>query len=60
VPQAYVLSEPYGFDGFAGVFLEGLKFRLGHWYPVTLAVGAYAVFWLILWDLYRQKIFIRI
>ena len=57
---AYVLSELYGLDGFAGVFLEGLKLRLGPWYPVTLAVGAYAVFWLILWHLYRQKIFIRI
>ena len=57
---AYVLGELYSFDGLAGVFLQGLKLHMGAWYPVTLAVGAYTVFWLILWHLYRQRIFIRI
>ena len=57
---AYVLGELYGFEGFAGIFLQGLKVHLANWYPLVLSVGAYAVFWLILWHLYRQKIFIRI
>jgi predicted acyltransferase len=57
---AYVLGELYGFQGFAGIFLQGLKVHLANWYPLVLSVGAYAVFWLILWHLYRQKIFIRI
>jgi predicted acyltransferase len=57
---AYVLGELYGFDGFAGIFLQGLKLHLGNCYPLVLSVGAYAVFWLILRHLYRQKIFIKI
>jgi predicted acyltransferase len=57
---AYMLGELYSFEGFAGIFLRGLKVHLANWYPLVLSVGAYAVFWLILWHLYRQKIFIRI
>ena len=57
---AYMLGELYSFDGFAGIFLQGLKAQLGNWYPFVLAAGAYGVFWLILWHLHRQKIFIRI
>ena len=57
---AYVLGELYGFDGFAGVFLQGLRAHLANWYPFVLSLGAYMVFWLILWHLYKQKILIRI
>ena len=57
---AYILGELYSFDGFASVFLRGLTVHLGKWYPVVLSIGAYAVFWLILWHLHKQKIFIRI
>ena len=57
---AYVLGELYGFEGFAGVFLQGLKVHLGNWYPFVLSIGAYTVFWLILWHLHKQKIFIKI
>jgi predicted acyltransferase len=57
---AYVLGELYGFDGFAGIFLQGLKVYLGDWYPLVLSIGAYAVFWLVLWHLYKQKIFIKV
>jgi len=57
---AYVLGELYGFDGFAGVFLQGLQLYLGKWYGLVLSITAYAVFWLILWHLYKQKIFIKV
>ena len=57
---AYVLGELYGFDGFARIFLQGLKVYLGNWYPLVLSIGAYAVFWLVLWHLYRRKIFIKV
>jgi predicted acyltransferase len=57
---AYVLGELYSFDNFASVFLRGLTVHLGKSYPVVLSMGAYAVFWLILWHLHKQKIFIRI
>lgn len=57
---AYVLAELYSFEGFAAIFLQGLKVHLADWYPVALSIGGYAVFWLILWHLYKQKIFIKI
>jgi predicted acyltransferase len=57
---AYVLSGLYSFEGFASVFLGGLKVHMGAWYPFVLSIGTYTVFWLILWHLYKQKIFIRL
>ncbi len=57
---AYALGELYSFEGVATIFLGGLAVQLGKWYPLVLSIGTYAVFWLILWHLYRQKIFVKI
>jgi predicted acyltransferase len=57
---AYMLGELFRFNGFSDILLNGLKPYLGEWFPFFSAIGGYLVFWLILYHLYKQKIFIRI
>jgi len=48
------------FRNIAAVFLSGLESRLGIWYDMTIAVGGFAVLWLVLFCMYRKKTFIKI
>jgi predicted acyltransferase len=50
------------FKAVADRFLIGLKHFecLTPWYPGISAAGAFVVFWLLLWYMYRNKTFIRV
>ncbi len=47
------------FRQMAEVFLQGLRPHLGTYYEATAWAGATAILWLILYDMYRHKIFLR-
>jgi len=56
----YFLQGFVGFDGIAGFFLGGLAQHAGFVAPLILLLGALAVSWLLLWFLYRHRIFFKI
>lgn len=57
---AYMIGDLHCFTEVAEVFLLGTKRFLGEWYPFVLSLGSYAVFWLLFYFLYKQKIFIKV
>ncbi len=57
---AYMATSFIPYRDIAGRFIVGLKDGLGDWYPLTHAVAAFAVAWLVLWYMYRKKTFIKI
>jgi len=56
----YLARRLFDFDALANVFVHGFIGYLGVWMPVGMAVSSLAVGWLLLWFLYRQKIFLRV
>lgn len=48
------------FYSIATVLLGGLKPYVGVWHGAILSTGAFAVLWLLLWYMYRNKTFIRV
>ena len=56
----YILQHIVDFYGISSYFLGGLAGFLGAWGPVLLTAGAIAAAWLVLYFLYRQKIFLKI
>ncbi|MGD8499332.1 MAG: DUF5009 domain-containing protein [Phycisphaerales bacterium] len=57
---AYMATSFIPYRDIAGRFIGGLKDALGDWYPLTHAVVAFALAWLVLWYMYRKKTFIKI
>jgi predicted acyltransferase len=57
---AYMATSFIPYRDIAGRFIGGLKNGLGDWYPLTHAVVAFAIAWLVLWYMYRKKTFIKI
>ena len=56
----YTVTQIVDFWGVADWFLGGLAGYLGAWGPVLLAAGNLTPVWLLLYFLYRQKIFLKI
>jgi hypothetical protein len=56
----YLARRLFDFDALANVFVHGFIGYLGVWMPVGMAVSSLAVGWLLLWFLYRQKIFLKV
>jgi len=56
----YFLQGFVGFDGIGEFFLGGLAQHAGFVAPLILPLGALAVSWLLLWFLYRHRIFFKI
>jgi predicted acyltransferase len=56
----YVATEVFDFRDVGNVFVGHLLPRLGRWDSLVEAAAAFAVVWLILYCMYRRKIFIRI
>ena len=57
---AYVSASIFDYRLIAKVFVSGLEKYVGPWYPFLLALGGFAVLYLILQYLYKKKIFIKI
>ena len=56
----YFLQQFVGFEAIAKFFLSGLAEHAGPIGPVILPFGVLAASWLLLWFLYRHKIFFKI
>jgi predicted acyltransferase len=56
----YLARQLFDFDAIAAVFVHGFIGYLGPVSPIVWALSPLAVGWLILWFLYRQKIFLRV
>jgi len=56
----YLASRYINFNKVAGVFVGEFSGLLGGAYPVTLASAAAILQWLVLYYLYRHKVFIRV
>ncbi len=55
----YVIGWVVNFDVIAGYFVQGLAELAGSADILILALGAIMLKWLLLWFLYRQKIFLK-
>jgi hypothetical protein len=56
----YVATHLFDFREVGNVFVGGLLKHLGTWAAFVEATAALTVIWLILYFMYRQKIFIKI
>jgi predicted acyltransferase len=57
---AYCASHLFDFGQVADVVLGGLKQYTGDWYWFLRSLGGFSVLYLILWQMYKHKIFIKI
>lgn len=57
---AYCASHLFDFGHVADVLTGGLKQYTGEWYRFIRALGGFGVLYLILWQMYKHKIFIKI
>ena len=56
----YFLQGFVGFEAIAEFFLGGLAEHAGPIAPLILPLGVLAASWLLLWFLYRHKIFFKV
>jgi len=57
---AYCAAHLYDFGQISDVILGGLKQYCGEWYRFIHALGGFGVLYLILWAMYKNRIFIKI
>lgn len=57
---AYMATHVFDFRHIGDIFVHGLARWTGDWYDFIQAVAAFATLWLILWLLYRRRVFIKI
>ncbi len=56
----YLARRLFDFDALANVFVHGFIGHFGAWTPVAMAVSSLAAGWIVLWFLYRQRIFLKV
>jgi len=56
----YLLAQIVNFDHMAKLLLQGVADHAGVFQPVILPLGVVAVEWLLLWFLYRHRIFFKL
>ncbi len=57
---AYCASHMFDFGKVADVVVGGLKPYIGDWYWFLRSLGGFGVLYLILWQMYKYKVFIKI
>jgi len=57
---AYMFHSAIPLRGIARTLLHGFEQFTGDFYPTVVVTGEFALLFLILWHLYRQKIFIKV
>jgi predicted acyltransferase len=57
---AYCASHLFDFGQVADIVTGGLKQYTGEWYRFIRALGGFGILYLILWQMYKRKIFIKI
>lgn len=56
---AYMLTQIFNFRGVANSLFYGLEQYMGDWYQVLLTLCQVGTIYLILWVMYRKKIFLK-
>ena len=56
----YMATHVFNFRHIGDIFVDGLDKYVGNWGSFIHAVAAFAVVWLIMWWMYRYKIFLRV
>ena len=56
----YILQHLVSFDDFAATFLSGIAKAAGPWQPIVMPLGVIGASWLLLYFLYRHKIFFKV
>lgn len=56
----YLLADIVNFDHIANLLVEGVANRAGAFKPVVLPIGIVGVEWVLLWFLYRHRIFFKL
>ena len=56
----YMATHVFNFRHIGDIFVDGLDKYVGNWEAFIHAVAAFAVIWLIMWWMYRKKLFIKI
>ena len=56
----YMLSDMVDFERIAKLFLQGMATHVGIFNPMIIPIGVVGVEWLLLWFLYRRKIFFKL
>ena len=57
---AYMLTQLINFRGVANSLLYGLEQYMGDWYAALLTLCQVGTIYLILWVMYRKKIFLKV
>jgi predicted acyltransferase len=56
----YMATHVFSFRHIGDIFVDGLDKYVGNWEAFIHAVAAFAVIWLIMWWMYRKRLFIKI
>ena len=56
----YVLAGVVNFDHLADLLFQGIAAHAGPLQPLILPLGVLGLEWLLLWFLYRHKVFFRL
>jgi predicted acyltransferase len=56
----YLLADVVNFDHIAKLLVQGIADRAGSFQPLILPLGVVGVEWLLLWFLYRHRIFFKL
>jgi predicted acyltransferase len=56
----YLAEKILSFGDISAFFLGGIAARIGKWEDVLLLCGVLAIQWLLLWFLWRKKVFLRV
>jgi len=57
---AYMLYEAFGLRNISKALLHGFEQYTGDFYPAIIALGEFSIIWLILYHMYRYKIFLKV
>jgi len=56
----YMATHVFNFRHIGDIFVDGLDKYVGDWSSFIHALAAFAVIWLIMWWMYRKRLFIKI
>jgi len=57
---AYMLHTTFGLGNIARTLLHGFEQYTGDFYPFVIALGEFSIIWLILYHMYKYKIFLKV
>lgn len=56
----YLLTRIVSFPAISAFFFNGVAMKSGEWSALVIAIGTLLIEWLLLWLMFRKKIFLRV